>query len=60
MPVLLLIGDGEVIYDPAKAIDRARRLIPDFDGELVPQSSHYMCTSRYRYVDARVLHFLND
>ena len=36
MPVLLLFGDGEVIYDPAQAFDRARRLIPHFEGELIP------------------------
>ena len=35
-PVLLLIGENEVIYDPAKALARARRLIPDLEGELVP------------------------
>ena len=32
MPVLLLFGDGEVIYDPAQAFDRARRLIPRLEG----------------------------
>lgn len=60
VPVLLLIGDSEVIYDPAAAIDRARRLIPNFDGELVPHCSHDMCFSQYRIVDERVLDFLNE
>ncbi|NIS79837.1 MAG: alpha/beta fold hydrolase [Anaerolineales bacterium] len=60
VPVLLLIGDGEVLYDPAKALTRARRLIPYFEGELVPGSSHEMTTSQHRIVDARVLDFLND
>lgn len=60
MPVLLLIGDREVIYDPAKALARARALIPNLEGELVPQSSHEMCFSQHRIVDARVLDFLND
>jgi pimeloyl-ACP methyl ester carboxylesterase len=60
VPVLLLIGDREVLYDPAKALARARRLIPDFRGELVPQSSHEMCFSQHRIVDARVLDFLTD
>jgi pimeloyl-ACP methyl ester carboxylesterase len=58
VPTLLLIGDREVIYDPAKALARARRLIPDFEGELVPGSSHDMAFSRHRIVDARVLDFL--
>jgi len=58
VPTLLLIGDQEVISDPAKALARARRLIPDFQGELVPQSRHDMCVSQCRTVDARVLDFL--
>jgi pimeloyl-ACP methyl ester carboxylesterase len=58
--VLLLIGENEVIYDAAKALDRARALLPNFEGELVPQSSHNMCASQYRIVDARVLDFLGD
>ena len=52
------MGDHEVIYDPATALARARRLIPDFRGELVPRSSHDMCFSQHRIVDARVLDFL--
>jgi len=59
VPVLLLMGDREVIYDPTTALARARRLIPDFQGELVPQSSHDMCFSQHGFVDARVLDFLN-
>jgi pimeloyl-ACP methyl ester carboxylesterase len=58
VPTLLLIGDHEVISDPAKALARARRLIPDFHGDLVPRSSHDMCFSQHRLVDGRVLDFL--
>jgi pimeloyl-ACP methyl ester carboxylesterase len=60
VPTLLLIGDNEVISDPAKALARARRLIPDFHGDLVPLSSHDMCISQHRIVDARVLDFLKE
>jgi pimeloyl-ACP methyl ester carboxylesterase len=58
MPVLLLFGDGEVIYNSAQAFDRARRLIPHFEGELIPGCRHDMCFSQSRIVDARVLDFL--
>ena len=58
MPTLLLIGEHEVISDPARALRRARRLIPDFEGELVPGCRHDMCSSRHEIVDARVLAFL--
>ena len=58
VPTLLLIGDHEVISDPATALARARRLIPHFEGELVPHCRHDMCFSQHRIVDARVLDFL--
>ena len=60
MPVLLLFGDGEVIYGSAEALERARRLIPHIEGELVPGCRHDMCLSQSRIVDARVLGFLKD
>jgi pimeloyl-ACP methyl ester carboxylesterase len=58
VPTLLLMGEQEVIYDPAAALARARRLVPDVTGELVPRSSHDMCVSQHRIVDTRVLDFL--
>lgn len=58
VPTLLLIGDREVISDPATALARAHRLIPHFDGALVPRCRHDMCVSQSRIVDARVLEFL--
>ena len=58
VPTLLLIGDHEVISDPVQALARARRLMPDLEGELVPRCRHDMCVSQYQIVDARVLEFL--
>ena len=60
VPTLLLFGEGEVIYGPAAALIRARRLVPDLDGELVPASSHDMCFRQHQIVDARVLDFLKQ
>jgi pimeloyl-ACP methyl ester carboxylesterase len=60
MPVLLLIGENEVIYDAAKALDRARQFIPNIEGELVPDCGHEMSASQHRIVDARVLEFLME
>jgi pimeloyl-ACP methyl ester carboxylesterase len=59
MPTLVLFGDHEVICDPAAALARALRLIPDCQGELVAGPRHDMCASQHRLVDARVLDFLN-
>jgi pimeloyl-ACP methyl ester carboxylesterase len=60
MPVLLLMGENEVIYDAAEALARARALIPNLEGELVPGANHNMCVSHCQLVDARVLDFLSD
>ncbi len=59
IPVLLLIGDREVIYDPTKALARARRLIPHLEGDLIPECSHDMAISRHRTVSSKVLAFLD-
>jgi pimeloyl-ACP methyl ester carboxylesterase len=58
VPTLLLIGDQEVISDPVRALERARRLIPEFEGELVAGCRHDMCSTRHEIVDARMLEFL--
>lgn len=58
VPTLLLIGEREVIYDGEKALSRARRLIPNLEGELVADSSHEMTFRHHRLVDARVVDFL--
>jgi len=60
VPTLVLIGANEVIYDPAKALERALKLIPDVRGTLVPHSSHEMCVSQRQIVDARVVDFLQS
>ena len=60
VPVLLLIGENEVIYDATKAFDRAQALLQNFEGELVPQSNHDMCSSQHQIVDGRILDFLKD
>ena len=58
VPTLLLIGQQEVLYDPEAAVGRARRLIPNFEGGLVPQANHEMTISQHEIVDRRVLEFL--
>jgi pimeloyl-ACP methyl ester carboxylesterase len=58
MPVLLLFGDQEVLCDPRAALARARRLIPDFEGGLIPGCSHDMSFTQSQMVDVRVLGFL--
>jgi pimeloyl-ACP methyl ester carboxylesterase len=58
VPTLLLIGQEEAIYDPEAALERARRLIPNFEGELLPRANHEMTISKHEFVDRRALEFL--
>ena len=60
VPTLLLIGQQEVIYDPAASIERARRLIPHLEASLVPNASHDLSSFQARVVDERILGFLKD
>jgi pimeloyl-ACP methyl ester carboxylesterase len=60
VPTLLLFGEQEVIYDPVAALARARRLVSDLEGGLVPASRHDMCVRQRAIVDARVLDFLKE
>jgi pimeloyl-ACP methyl ester carboxylesterase len=57
VPTLLLIGEQERIYDPKAALERARRLIPNMKGELVPQASHDMSYNCHELVDARIIEY---
>jgi pimeloyl-ACP methyl ester carboxylesterase len=60
LPTLLLIGQQEPLYDPVAALERAKRLIPNLDGELVPRASHAMAQGQHRIVNARILEFLRS
>jgi len=52
------MGDREVLYDAATTVDRARRLLPSVEGDVIPRCCHDMCFSHHRIVDTRVLDFL--
>jgi pimeloyl-ACP methyl ester carboxylesterase len=59
-PVLLLIGDHEVIYEPEKAIRRATRLVSGLRAEIVPSANHSAQYTAPDFVNARILEFLAD
>ena len=58
-PALLLIGDGEKIYNPRKAIQRAQRWMPDLTAETIPNAGHLLLMDQPEIINARVLKFLN-
>jgi pimeloyl-ACP methyl ester carboxylesterase len=57
-PVLLLVGDQEMIYDPCKAVARAQATIPGIEAEVLPGVGHLLGLQRPGEVDERILAFL--
>ena len=60
VPMLLLIGQQEVIYDPVASVERARNLIPHIEADLIPNASHDLAYFQANLVDKRILEFLKD
>lgn len=59
-PCLLLLGDREILYDPAKAVQRACQLIPGLQAALIPQAGHLLNSDQPEMVNKRILRFLNE
>lgn len=60
IPVLVVIGDKELIYDPHKALERARLTMPTVETELVPGAGHLLNIERADQIDQRLLALLDD
>jgi pimeloyl-ACP methyl ester carboxylesterase len=58
LPALLLIGAGEKIYNPQKAIDRAQRWMLDLTAEIIPNAGHLLIMDQPEIINARILNFL--
>jgi pimeloyl-ACP methyl ester carboxylesterase len=59
-PVLLLIGDHEVIYNPQRVIQRATRLVSGLKAEIVPNANHNAEYTNPIVVNEKILTFLAD
>jgi pimeloyl-ACP methyl ester carboxylesterase len=57
-PILLLIGDHEVIYDPRRAIKRAIRLVTGLKAEIIPNANHCAQYTAPEIVNQKILEFL--
>ncbi|MBY8914483.1 alpha/beta hydrolase [Bacillus sp. YC2] len=60
VPVLLLLGEHEVIYDPLSALQRALALVPDIETEIIKHAGHVLSMEQPEYVNERVLRFLGS
>ena len=59
-PVLLILGDKEVIYNPQSAIKAAKELIPGLQVELVLDAHHIAALAQPEIVNQRLLQFLAE
>jgi len=59
-PVLLLVGDNERVLDPARALERARRLVPGIEAEVVPGAGHALPIDRPAIVNERLQKFFKS
>jgi pimeloyl-ACP methyl ester carboxylesterase len=57
VPVQVLIGGKSVIYDPQRAFQRARQLIPGVQAEIIPDASHAINAEQAELVNGRILKF---
>ena len=59
-PTLLLLGEYEQLYEPEATLERARRLMPDIQAELVPGADHIAAMAQPDWVNARIIAFLRS
>jgi pimeloyl-ACP methyl ester carboxylesterase len=59
MPVLLLVGDHEIMYEPEKAIREAKRRFPNVQAELIRNAGHFLLSDQAQQVNQKVLAFLD-
>jgi pimeloyl-ACP methyl ester carboxylesterase len=59
-PTLLLLGEHEVIYDHRAARQRAVKLIPSIETDLIPGAGHALNFDQPDLVNQRILKFLNQ
>jgi pimeloyl-ACP methyl ester carboxylesterase len=59
-PILLLLGDKEVLYDPKAALNRALKSSPNIEVEMVEEVGHLMSMEKPEYINKRILQFLSE
>jgi pimeloyl-ACP methyl ester carboxylesterase len=56
-PILLLIGERSVIYNPQRVYQRARQLIPTIQAEIIPNASHGLNYEAVELVNTSIIGF---
>jgi len=60
VPTLLLVGEHEVVYEPSVVLERARRLMPHIEAELIAGGGHLFPVDQADATNARMLEFLKN
>jgi pimeloyl-ACP methyl ester carboxylesterase len=58
LPVLLLVGEREIMYSTQAAQKRARQIIPGIQAEIDPKAGHMLNGDQPEIVPRRILEFL--
>ena len=54
----VMVGDHEVFYKPDVVLERAKRLLPNIEAELVQNGGHLLPVDQCDAVNRRILQFL--
>jgi pimeloyl-ACP methyl ester carboxylesterase len=57
-PILLLIGEHEILYEAGPTLEKAKALVPGLTGAVIPRAGHLAAMMAPDDVNARVLAFL--
>lgn len=57
-PTLLLVGDREKIFNPGRLMERAQRLMPNLEAQLVKNTAHLLPIDQAETVNRLMLEFL--
>lgn len=60
IPILLLVGDHEIMYKPAQAIQQAKQRVPHIRAELILNAGHFLLADQPQQVNQKVLAFLEN
>ncbi|MCY8859362.1 alpha/beta fold hydrolase [Bacillus atrophaeus] len=60
VPMLLMTGEYEVVFDQELALRRAAALVPHIETEMVKGAGHVLTMEQPEYVNKRVLAFLGE
>ena len=58
MPVLLMVGDHEIMYEPVQAIQQAKQIFPCIQVELIQNAGHFLLADQAQQVNQHLLAFL--